>query len=41
VRYARQTLWVLGRFRADRHGLRWPLLRRPAAWAAERDRSEA
>jgi SAM-dependent methyltransferase len=41
VRYARQTLWVLGRFRADRRGLRWALLRRPAAWADERDRSEA
>ncbi|MEA2290395.1 MAG: hypothetical protein QOD55_2392 [Solirubrobacteraceae bacterium] len=32
VRYARQTLWVLARFRADRRGVRWPLLRRPAAW---------
>jgi SAM-dependent methyltransferase len=41
VRYARQTLWVLGRFRADRRGLRWPLLRRPAAWAGQRDRGEA
>jgi 2-polyprenyl-3-methyl-5-hydroxy-6-metoxy-1,4-benzoquinol methylase len=41
VRYARQTLWVLGRFRADRRGLRWPLLRRPAAWAGERARGEA
>jgi hypothetical protein len=37
VRYARQTLWVLGRFRADRRGLRWMLLRRPAAWAGDRD----
>jgi glycosyltransferase involved in cell wall biosynthesis len=37
VRYARQTLWVLGRFRADRRGLRWTLLRRPAAWAGDRD----
>jgi glycosyltransferase involved in cell wall biosynthesis len=36
VRYARQTLWVLGRFRADRRGLRWSLLRRPAAWARDR-----
>jgi SAM-dependent methyltransferase len=33
VRYGRQTLWVLGRFLADRRGVRWTLLRRPAAWA--------
>jgi 2-polyprenyl-3-methyl-5-hydroxy-6-metoxy-1,4-benzoquinol methylase len=32
VRYARQTLWVLGRFLAHRRGLRWALLRGPAAW---------
>jgi SAM-dependent methyltransferase len=37
VRYARQTLWVLARFLADRRGVRWTLLRRPAAWARERD----
>jgi glycosyltransferase involved in cell wall biosynthesis len=33
LRYARQTLWVLARFRADRRGLAWTLLRRPAAWS--------
>jgi 2-polyprenyl-3-methyl-5-hydroxy-6-metoxy-1,4-benzoquinol methylase len=33
MRYARQTLWVLARFRADGRGLAWALLRRPAAWA--------
>jgi hypothetical protein len=32
MRYARQTLWVLARHRADRRGGRWALLRRPAAW---------
>ena len=32
MRYARQTLWVLARYRADRRGGRWALLRRPAAW---------
>ena len=41
VRYARQTLWVLARFRADRHGVPWQLLRRPAAWARERAGAEA
>jgi 2-polyprenyl-3-methyl-5-hydroxy-6-metoxy-1,4-benzoquinol methylase len=32
VRYARQTLWVLGRFLAHRRGARWTLLCAPAAW---------
>jgi 2-polyprenyl-3-methyl-5-hydroxy-6-metoxy-1,4-benzoquinol methylase len=32
VRYARQTIWVLGRFLAHRRGLRWTLLCAPAAW---------
>jgi hypothetical protein len=32
LRYARQTLWVLARFRAHRRGLRWALLCDPAAW---------
>jgi 2-polyprenyl-3-methyl-5-hydroxy-6-metoxy-1,4-benzoquinol methylase len=32
VRYARQTLWVLGRFLAHRRGVRWALLCAPAAW---------
>jgi 2-polyprenyl-3-methyl-5-hydroxy-6-metoxy-1,4-benzoquinol methylase len=32
MRYARQTLWVLARFRAHRRGLRWALLSEPAAW---------
>jgi glycosyltransferase involved in cell wall biosynthesis len=32
MRYARQTLWVLARYRADRRCGRWTLLRRPAAW---------
>jgi 2-polyprenyl-3-methyl-5-hydroxy-6-metoxy-1,4-benzoquinol methylase len=32
MRYARQTLWVLARFRAHRRGLRWALLSKPAAW---------
>jgi 2-polyprenyl-3-methyl-5-hydroxy-6-metoxy-1,4-benzoquinol methylase len=32
VRYARQTLWVLGRFLAHRRGVRWTLLCAPAAW---------
>jgi len=41
LRYGRQTLWVLGRFRADARGLSWALLRRPAAWARERPRAEA
>jgi SAM-dependent methyltransferase len=31
VRYGLQTLWVLGRFRLDRRGRRWALLRRSAA----------
>jgi 2-polyprenyl-3-methyl-5-hydroxy-6-metoxy-1,4-benzoquinol methylase len=34
LRYALQTLWVLGRYRLDR---RWALLRRPAAWLSPRD----
>ncbi len=38
VRYARQTLWVLARYRADRRGRRWTLLRRPAAWHEPADR---
>jgi 2-polyprenyl-3-methyl-5-hydroxy-6-metoxy-1,4-benzoquinol methylase len=32
VRYARQTIWVLGRFLAHRRGVRWTLLCAPAAW---------
>jgi glycosyltransferase involved in cell wall biosynthesis len=32
VRYARKTIWVLGRFLAHRRGLRWALLCAPAAW---------
>jgi 2-polyprenyl-3-methyl-5-hydroxy-6-metoxy-1,4-benzoquinol methylase len=32
VRYARQTLWVLGRHLAHRRGVRWALLCAPAAW---------
>jgi 2-polyprenyl-3-methyl-5-hydroxy-6-metoxy-1,4-benzoquinol methylase len=32
VRYARQTIWVLGRFLAHRRGGRWALLGAPAAW---------
>src|SRR3954468_6149518 len=32
MRYARQTLWVLARFRAHRRGVRWALLCDPAAW---------
>ncbi|MEA2228942.1 MAG: hypothetical protein QOF04_2572 [Solirubrobacteraceae bacterium] len=41
VRYARQTLWVLARFRADRRGVRWTLLRRPAAWRERARRGAA
>jgi SAM-dependent methyltransferase len=37
VRYARQTLWVLARYLADRRGGRWSLLRRPAAWRGPAD----
>ena len=33
VRYARQTLWVLARYLADRRGARWTLLRRPRGGA--------
>jgi hypothetical protein len=32
VRYGVRTIWVLGRFRAHRRGLRWALLCAPAAW---------
>ena len=32
VRYARKTIWVLGRFLAHRRGVRWTLLCDPAAW---------
>src|SRR3954452_20554188 len=32
VRYGVRTIWVLGRFRAHRCGLRWSLLCAPAAW---------
>jgi glycosyltransferase involved in cell wall biosynthesis len=32
VRYARQTIWVLGRYLAHRRGVRWTLLCAPAAW---------
>src|SRR3954468_3667723 len=32
VRYARQTIWVLGRYLAHRRGARWALLCAPAAW---------
>jgi 2-polyprenyl-3-methyl-5-hydroxy-6-metoxy-1,4-benzoquinol methylase len=32
LRYARQTIWVLGRYLAHRHGVRWALLCAPAAW---------
>jgi 2-polyprenyl-3-methyl-5-hydroxy-6-metoxy-1,4-benzoquinol methylase len=32
VRYGLRTVWVLGRFRAHRRGLRWSLLCAPAAW---------
>jgi glycosyltransferase involved in cell wall biosynthesis len=39
VRYARQTIWVLARFLADGRGVRWALLRRPAAWAAHDGRA--
>jgi 2-polyprenyl-3-methyl-5-hydroxy-6-metoxy-1,4-benzoquinol methylase len=31
VRYARQTIWVLGRYLAHRRGVRWALLCAPAA----------
>jgi 2-polyprenyl-3-methyl-5-hydroxy-6-metoxy-1,4-benzoquinol methylase len=37
VRYARQTLWVLGRYLAHRRGVRWTLLCDPAAWRAPSD----
>jgi SAM-dependent methyltransferase len=36
VRYGLETLGVLARFRADRHGRRWTLLRRPATALAAR-----
>jgi SAM-dependent methyltransferase len=36
VRYGLETLGVLARFRADRHGRRWTLLRRPATVLAPR-----
>ena len=32
LRYARQTIWVLGRYLAHRRGVRWALLCAPAAW---------
>ena len=32
VRYGLRTIWVLGRFRAHRRGVRWALLCAPAAW---------
>jgi hypothetical protein len=32
VRYARQTIWVLGRYLAHQRGVRWALLGAPAAW---------
>jgi len=37
MRYALLTIWMLGRFRAHRHGLRWALLCDPAAWRGGRE----
>jgi SAM-dependent methyltransferase len=39
VRYGLETLGVLARFRADRHGRPWALLRRPATSGLERPTS--
>src|SRR5689334_21184182 len=36
MRYALLTIWMLGRFRAHRRGLRWALLCDPAAWRGGR-----
>ena len=41
VRYGLKTLWVLARFRAHERGRRWPVLGRPAAPLAARDRDTA